>query len=265
MNSEESVLGHNRNAWDRLVRTGNRFTQVATEEAFANPLQAVDAPGWLGPSIRGWAVLCLAAGGGRQGPLYAAAGADVTVLDLSDEMLRRDREVAAARGLKMRIIQGSMDHMPGLPEHGFDLVIQPVSTCYVPDILAVYREVGRVLKPGGLYISQHKSPASLQMSRRTESGKYVMEYGYYDKRPLPPAEPESTFREPGTWEYVHRLEEIVGGMCRSGFVIEDLVEPFHARPDATPGGFGHRCSVVAPYLRIKARRQGQSTKPGLIL
>lgn len=265
MGGSDAVLEQNRRAWDRLVRQGSRFTRVADEEAFANPLQSVDSAGWLGGSIAGWKVLCLAAGGGRQGPLYAAAGAQVTVVDLSEEMLRLDRQVAQQRGLKMRILQASMDRLEGLQESEFDLVIHPVSTCYVPDIGRVFAEVARVLRGDGIYVSQHKSPTSLQLSRRPADGAYVLEHRYYDKTPLKPSDPDSSFREPGTLEYVHRLEEIVGGMCRAGFRIEDLVEPFHASQDGPIGGFGDRCSMVAPYLRIKARRSGGMQTPRLIV
>ncbi len=42
-----------------------------------------------------------------------------------------------------------MDDLSALPAAGFDIVIQPVSTCYVPDVLAVYREVARVTVAAG--------------------------------------------------------------------------------------------------------------------
>jgi len=58
------------------------------------------------------------------------------------------------------------------------------------------------------------------------------------------------------------LEELIGGMCRAGFVIEDLVEPLHADAEAERGTFGHRSQFVAPYLRIKARRVGESLAQG---
>ena len=64
----------------------------------------------------------------------------------------------------------------------------------------------------------------------------------------------SSHREEGTLEFLHRWEELIGGLCRSGFVVEDLAEPPHARSDADPGSFGHRSRWVAPYVRIKARR-----------
>jgi hypothetical protein len=47
-------------------------------------------------------------------------------------------------------------------------------------------------------------------------------------------------------------------MCRAGFVIEDLIEPLHAKADAAPGSFGHRSRYVAPYVRVKGRRTGTS-------
>ncbi len=58
-----------------MVQKRQRFTQPAPDADFEHPLAAVDAQGWLGGDITGWRVLCLAAGGGKHGPLYAAAGA----------------------------------------------------------------------------------------------------------------------------------------------------------------------------------------------
>src|SRR5690606_33888992 len=100
---------HNRRAWDQRVQQRGRFTRPAEDETFVNPLQQVDGYGWLGGDIRGRRVLCLAAGGGRQGPLYAAAGGVVTVVDISPAMLELDREVATERRLDLRTVETSMD------------------------------------------------------------------------------------------------------------------------------------------------------------
>jgi ubiquinone/menaquinone biosynthesis C-methylase UbiE len=252
-----SLHEHNRRAWDALVRDQQRFTRPARDEDFQNPLAAVDANGWLGSSIAGRQVLCLAAGGGRQSALYAAAGAQVTVVDISPEMLALDRAVAAERGLDLRVIQTSMDDLSMLPARGFDIVIHPVSTCYLADVLAVFREVARVTAPLGIYISQHKTPTSLQTAVEPSSKGYELVEPYYRSGPLPEVL-GSPHREPGTLEFLHRWEELIGGMCRAGFVIEDLVEPVHAKPEAEPGSFAHRSRYVAPYARIKARRSGGS-------
>ncbi len=249
---------HNRQAWDALVRERERHTTPARDEDFADALAAINADGWLGESIAGKRVLCLAAGGGRQSALYAAAGAIVTVVDLSPAMLALDRAVAAERRLSIRILEASMDDLSVLASAEFDIVVQPVSTCYVPDVGRVYREVARVVVPDGVYIAQHKQPASLQAAVSSSQRGYQLTEPYYRAGPLP-AVIGSQHREPGTLEYLHRWEDLVGGLCRAGFVVEDLIEPLHAKPDAEPGAFAHRSQYVAPYVRIKARRVGHAS------
>lgn len=252
----------NRRAWDRLVEKQNRFAKVADDDEFINPLKTVDGRlGWLAEGVQNRNLLCLGAGGGRQSALYAAAGAIVTVVDISPRMLELDREVAAERKLNIRTIEASMDDLSMLGDHTFDIVVQPVSTCYVPRIQPVFQEVARVVTPGGIYISQHKTPTNLQAELEGPTDGYRILHRYYQSNtePLPEAGP-SRLREPGTAEFIHRWEEIVGGMCRAGFLIDDLVEPNHARADANPGEFGHRCQYIAPYVRIKAIRRQQTAK-----
>ena len=247
---------HNRRAWDELVARRQCFTRPARDEDFVDPLAKVDPLGWLGGDIRGKSLLCLAAGGGKHGPLYAAAGANVTVVDLSPAMLELDREVAAERRMELRTIEASMDDMPMFAAASFDLVIHPVSTCYLPQVAPVYREIARITRPGGLYISQHKSPTSLQADTRPSARGYELIEPYFRTGPLPPVV-GSPHREEGTLEYLHRWEELLGQMCRAGFAIEDLVEPLHAKADAARGEFAHRSQFIAPYVRVKARRTGQ--------
>lgn len=246
---------HNRTAWDELVRRGSQFAHVATDAECAQPLLTLDTHGWLPGSVAGLDVLCLAGGGGWQSILYAAAGANVTVADLSPAMLRLDEQEAKRRDLRVRTLEASMDDLSLLGDATFDIVHQPVSTCYVPRLKPVYSEIARVLRDGGLYISQHKQPTSLQIVDRDDRDRYVIGIGYYSRDPLP-AVPDTSYREEGTTEYLHSWEDLVGGLCRCGFVIEDLTEPRRGDPKAKPGHFRHRGMFVPPYLRIKARRIG---------
>lgn len=248
---------HNRRAWNALVQKRQRFTHPVSDDDFADFVAKSTSGGWLPAGVKGLRLLCLAAGGGKHSVLFAAAGAQVTVVDLSPDMLAIDRQVAAERGLTIRTVEASMDDLTALPVAGFDVVIQPVSTCYVPDVVAAYREVARITAPGGIYISQHKQPASLQADVRPSPRGYELIEPYFRSGPLPPVE-GSPHREEGTLEFLHRWEELIGGLCRSGFAIEDLMEPPHAKPQSEIGSFAHRSGYVAPYVRIKARRVGKS-------
>ncbi|MEM8732861.1 MAG: class I SAM-dependent methyltransferase [Planctomycetota bacterium] len=255
MNFQESeVLNGNRRAWDRMAKHQHVLAQPAREDELNDPMKIINGAGWLNGGIHGWNVLCLAAGGGRHGPLYAAAGGNVTVVDLSPAMLAQDREMAERHGMTIRTVETSMDDLAALGDGEFDLVVHPVSTCYLPDLSRLFGEVARIVRPGGLYISQHKQPANLQASLETQTGRYVIEQAYYDRTPVPPATAPNKLREPDTHEFAHSWESILGGICRNGFVVEDMTEPNHGKPNAANSSFHHRCYFIAPYVRFKARR-----------
>lgn len=265
--SREAILAHNARAWDALAAAGAALALPAADEAFGDPRGWLAAGGgrWLPERLDGLEVLCLAAGGGKHGPLYAAAGARVTVLDLSAAMLDLDRAVARERRLDLEILQGSMDDLSMLPSGRFDLVIHPVSTCYVPDVARVFREVARVTRPGGRYVSQHKSPASLQAAiEPNAAGRYELAWPQGLARPLPPAAP-SRLREAGTQEFIHSLSSLCGGICAAGFSIEDVSEPDHTQAGAAVGSFAHRAAFIPPYLRILARRRADGAGGGGIV
>lgn len=253
MNEQE----HNRRAWDAMVNKKQRFARPASDRDFGTTMKELDPRGWLG-DVRGKSVLCLAAGGGRQGPIYAGAGAVVTVVDISAAQLELDREVAAERKLDLRTVQTSMDDLSMFVEAQFDLVVQPVSTCYVAELQQTYSQIARVTKSNGVYVSQHKQPVSMQAGTEPQGRGYELTEPYYREGPLPPVV-GSLHREEGTLEFLHRWEDLIGLMCRAGFVIEDLSEPMHAKADADRGSFAHRSQFVPPYVRIKARRSGAET------
>ena len=260
---------HNRRVWDERVQQGRLHTRTARDKEFENPLKAINGRGWITGGLEGKQVLCLAGGGGLQAPLYAAAGAVVTVVDISPEMIEQDKRVAKERGLKLTALVGSMDDLSMLANASFDLVSQPVSTCYVPNLAKVYDEIARVLRVGGQYLSQHKQPTNLQAAPTPFPSGYAVTQSYYDKGPLPPLQGDFEHREKGALEFVHRWEELIGGLCRAGFVIEDLAEPNHGNAGAEPGSFRHRSHYVPPYVAIKARRVdmpalGQARATGIL-
>jgi SAM-dependent methyltransferase len=260
-----NALRANQQCYDALVANQAALCRPASDEELADPLGTLDPIGWLGGNVHGKRLLCLAAGGGRQSAIYATAGADVTVVDISPAMLELDRQVAARRRLQVRLLQASMDRLDMLADASFDIVVHPVSTCYVPDVMPVFQEVARVLSPGGIYISQHKSPTSLQAShRRNATACYQIEHSYYRSDPIPAPTQQSAasqrLRERGAVEYLHRLEQLIGGICRNRMVIEDFIEPMHADDSVPRDTFGDRACFIAPYLRIKARRVGGGTQ-----
>jgi SAM-dependent methyltransferase len=257
-------IQHNQRAWDERARRGDRHTKSVLPKHLLDPLPILDPENWLNKNVRGQRILCLASGGGLQSAMLAGVGAIVTVVDISNAMLDQDREVAARHNLHVLAVQTSMDDLSMFPEGAFDIVLQPVSTCYVADVGPVYREVARVLREGGIYISQHKQPASLQAETLPTARGYTIIEPAERTGPLPPILPCAQ-READTIEYLHRWQAIVGQMCRAGFVIEDLVEPQSgANILAESGSFEHRSAFLPPYVKLKARRVPRQSSSQLV-
>lgn len=161
------IRAYNREAWDRQVADGNRWTQPVGPEVIAAArrgewqvvLTATKPvpPGWF-PPLAGLDVLCLACGGGQQGPIFAAAGANVTVLDNSPRQLAQDRLVAEREGLAIRTVEGDMADLSALADASFDLVFHPISNVFAAAVRPVYREAARVLRQGGVLLAAFMNP-----------------------------------------------------------------------------------------------------------
>jgi 2-polyprenyl-3-methyl-5-hydroxy-6-metoxy-1,4-benzoquinol methylase len=110
------IRSYNRDAWNREVEGGeNRWSQPVSAEIIAKAktgqfsiLLTENKPvpfEWF-PPLTGADVLCLASGGGQQGPVLAAAGARVTVFDNSPAQLKQDQLVAAREALSIVTVEG---------------------------------------------------------------------------------------------------------------------------------------------------------------
>jgi len=230
------VLGHNARAWDREVERGNPWTVPAPPEEIAEaragrprivltPTKPVPA-GWF-PPLPGADVLCLASGGGQQGPVLAAAGARVTVLDASPAQLDRDRETAARESLELRTVRGDMADLSRFPDRSFDLVVHPVSNCFVPDVRPVWREAHRVLRPGAALLAGFCNPLLYLFSDEDlDAGRFVLtrKIPWSDPRDADPAERERLVAEEEPLQFGHTLEEQIGGQTEAGLLIAGLYE-----------------------------------------
>jgi len=140
------LLEHNRMAWNHEVKIGNQWTIPVSDEQIQEakkglikivltPFKVVPKE-WLGDIVNK-NVLCLASGGGQQGPILAAAGSNVTVFDNSDKQLEQDDKAALKYHLKIKTIRGNMQDLSIFSDNYFDLIIHPVSNCFIDDIKPV--------------------------------------------------------------------------------------------------------------------------------
>lgn len=230
------ILAYNRHAWDRQAEKGNRWTapvgpgviaaaRCGDWQVLLTPTRPVPAD-WF-PALAGLDVLCLACGGGQQGPVLAAAGEAVTVLDASPAQLARDRLVADREGLDIRTVQGDMADLSAFADGSFGLVFHPCSNCFVPEVRPVWREAFRVLRPGGVLLAGFCNPALYVFDDAlAEKGELVVRHAvpYSDLASLGDEERRRYTERDEPLAFGHTLEDQVGGQLDAGFVLTGLYE-----------------------------------------
>jgi len=182
---------------------------------------------WFPASIQGLEILCLASGGGQQGPVLSAAGARVTVLDNSPVQLARDRMVAEREGLDIRLVDGDMRDLSLFEDETFDLVVHPTSNLFVPDVKPVWREAYRVLKKGGTLIAGFCNPIMYMFDLKLEQqGILQVKYAvpYSDLEHMHDADRLELIGPDEPMEFGHSLEDQVGGQIEAGFVLTGFFE-----------------------------------------
>ncbi len=231
------ILEHNRIAWDKQVEGKNRWTiPVSTEETEAARMgrwEIVLTPNipipkeWF-PPLENADVLCLASGGGQQGPILAAAGARVTVLDYSTNQLAQDRSVAERDSLEIKTIQGDMADLNMLDDRTFDLIVHPVSNTFVPDVRPVWAEAFRVLRSGGALLSGFTNPLAYlfdqELTENEGTLRVVYSIPYSDVGNLPQEKMEKCIEAKSPLEYSHTLDDQIGGQIEGGFLIAGFYE-----------------------------------------
>src|SRR5829696_978159 len=234
------VRRYNREAWDRQVKSGNEWTvpvdpeiiKAARRDEWAVLLtETRSVPRAWFPEMSGADILCLASGGGQQAPIFAAAGANVTVLDNSPQQLAQDRFVAERESLDLETVQGDMRDLSAFADESFDLVFHPVSNLFVPEVRPVWKEAFRVLRRGGSLLAGFLNPVVyiFDLELADDTGeirvRYSLPYSDATSRTEEELRRQMERREP--LEFSHTLEEQIGGQIEAGFLISGFYEDRH--------------------------------------
>jgi len=139
-------------------------------------------------------VLDVACGTGNATVPAAAAGANVTGLDLTPELLEIARARAADEGVGIEFVEGDAEELP-FPAESFDVVLSTFGVMFAPRQEVVAAELARVLRPGGrLALANWTPEGSVGHFFRTTAS-------YLPQRPGPP---------PVAWGSEERVRELLG-------------------------------------------------------
>ncbi|MEO3428442.1 class I SAM-dependent methyltransferase [Pelagibius sp. CAU 1746] len=237
--SKDQITAANKASWDEAAERHRSHDQYARLLAgFARPgFSVLDATltgrlQSLGLADKAVAQLCC--NNARELLSVKNLGAaSLTGFDFSEAFLDQGRELAAAGGIAAELVRTEIAKIPASYDGRFDIAMVTIGVLgWMPDLAEFFATARRLLKPGGHLVIYESHPI-LNM------------YDDRDKR-LPPVADESYFRqEPYRsdngldywrnedyastaffWTF-HKMSDVVMGVLRAGFAIEDFEELPH--------------------------------------
>ena len=177
------------------------------------------------PPLKNKKLLGLASGGGQQMPVFAALGADCTVLDYSDEQLANEKFISERESYTIKIVKADMTERLPFNDDEFDIIFHPVSNCYVEDVYHIWNECYRVLRNNGILIAGMGNGISYLFDDIEKLPLVVV-----NKLPYNPLKNHDLYKkinfEYDNIQFSHSLEEQIGGQLKAGFILTDLYEDY---------------------------------------
>lgn len=212
---------------DRWIDEGWEWGVPITHEVYENaqkgnwdvlltPVKPVPHS-WFG-QLRGKKLLGLASGGGQQMPIFAALGAQCTVLDYSLKQLESERLVAQREGYSIEILRADMTKPLPFADDSFDLIFHPVSNCYVREVEPIFRECSRILKKGGVLLCGLGNEVNYLVSEEEDRIINTMPFD----PTVNEAQRKQLEQENCGMQFSHNMEQQLGGQLKAGFVLTDL-------------------------------------------
>ena len=231
------IRAYNREAWDEEVERQNEWTVPVSSaeieaakqghwEILLTPTKPVPRA-WFPDNLTDIDLLCLASGGGQQGPILAAAGARVTVFDNSPRQLAQDRLVADRDHLPISTVEGDMRDLSVFADESFDLIVHPASNLFVPDVRPVWKEAFRVLRAGGSLLAGFMNSAIFIFEDgwlKEGDLKVRHKLPYSDLTSLSEEERRQYTDKQEPLVFGHTLDDQIGGQIDAGFVITGFFE-----------------------------------------
>ena len=232
MAETRAITAHNRNAWNGIAAA--RRVNCQPPEFFAAGGSTLDPEETeaMGP-VGGMRLLNLQCSSGNEALSWAALGATVTGVDISEVAIDIAREQAAAAGLDATFIASDIYDLPtALQDQKFDCVYSSAGiTCWLPDLGDWAGIIAGALKPGGKFLLDEHHPiwevVSVRPDRAVVTGDYFGRERPNPPRPFDPQRAVHVGAEPVALDgitFTWPLGDVITALAAAGMRIEQVTE-----------------------------------------
>ena len=194
--------------WYRSLRTEERINRlkVKPESAFHPAVYGLIRK-YL-PDLKDRRILLPSSGDNHAAFAFALMGAQVTSADISERQLENASLVAAGLGLEIEFICDDTMKLSRICDQAYDLVYTSNGTLsWISDLDGMYRNIRRVLKPGGYSITFDLHPFNRPFSGKAWEAPEIVK-SYHDVFP----------------DLYWRLQDILNSQIRAGLQLCEMTE-----------------------------------------
>ncbi|MCK2220609.1 class I SAM-dependent methyltransferase [Actinomadura sp. ATCC 31491] len=172
--------------------------------------------------VRGRRVLEIGCGAAQCARWLAGQGAAVAAFDVSHRQLQHSRRLDLGTGVRVPAVQADAEAMP-FADAAFDVACSAFGALpFVADAGAVFREVRRVLRPGGRFVFSVSHPVRWAFPDDPGPRGLTSDRSYFDRSPYVERDDAGT---PTYVEHHRTLGDWVGLLVAAGLTITALLEP----------------------------------------
>ena len=210
-------------AWNAVSAAYQKLFERTTTELSYGPWAPPESELRLLGDVAGLRILDLGCGGGQNCIALARQGAHATGIDLSEMQIAHARRLAAAEGVHVDLVLGSLEELGAFDTGATDIVFSSYTFPYVADMARCLEECARVLRPGGRLVFSLDHP--VRGCFFDEEAGELLPYparNYFDETTV-------RWRFDGTsvrMETIHRtVATWIDLLNAAGFCLTRLVEP----------------------------------------
>ena len=196
-------------------------------------------------------VLELGCGSGAGSVAIALQGARAIGVDFSAQLLSAARRLSERSGVKLELHEGELGDLAFARADTVDVVFSVYALNLVEDINRVFRQVHRVLKPGGPLVFSVPHPAYDMIVDDDLEEPLLIRRSYFDDGRI-----DLGADAPPYFSYHHTISDLFTGLLRANFRVDAILEPEPRREGRGSPHWREASRFVPRTLIMRARKEG---------
>jgi len=228
----------NRLAWNEVAPIHARQNLAALIEGFKKPgyscLDAIETQQLLNINITGKAVAQLCCNNGRELLSIKNMGAARCVgFDIADEFIEQAQQLVQTSHIDCEFLRTNIYDIPATYNKQFDLIYITIGAiCWLPDLVALFDVIIRLLKPKGYLFIYDMHPILVMFQETDQNNPPSLTNSYFGTEPVIDTNGLDYYEHkkyealPVYW-FHHKMSDIITGCLQNNLAIKHFCEYEH--------------------------------------